>query len=94
MPTEITREPDARRYALRVDGELVAVLDYALNGSAISFTRTYTQPKHRGQGFAAQLTAFAVDDIERSGALRIVPMCWYVAEWFEAHPEKAQLLTR
>ena len=37
--------------------------------------------------------AFAVDDVERSGR-RITPTCWYVAEWFDEHPERAAVLAR
>ena len=91
---EITHEPDARRYVLRVGGDVVAVLDYALNGNQISFHHTYTKPPYRGRGLAAELVAFAVDDVERNSSLRIVPMCWYVADWFDEHAERRPLLVR
>jgi predicted GNAT family acetyltransferase len=91
---EFTHEPDARRYVLRVDGELVAVVDYAILGTSISFTHTYTAPHLRGHGYAAEVVEFAVNDVEAAGGLRIVPMCWYVGEWFEKHPERAGLLSR
>lgn len=79
---------------LRQGEDLVAVADYAENGRAISFTRTYTAPHLRGRGHAGELVAFAVDDVEQNTDLRVVPMCWYVAEWFDAHPERAHLLAR
>ncbi|KQV07422.1 GNAT family N-acetyltransferase [Leifsonia sp. Root112D2] len=94
MTHELTHEADARRYALHIDGQLVCVLNYSVNGNAISFTRTFTQPSHRGQGLAAELVAFAVDDVEATTELHIVPMCWYVADWFEAHPNRSALLSR
>lgn len=94
MATEFLHEPDARRYVLKVDGSLVAVVDYAVNGSAISFTRTFTSPPFRGKGYAAQIVEFAVNDVESTSDRRIVPMCWYVGDWFEAHPDRAALLTR
>lgn len=94
MSTQFLHEPDARRFVLRLDDELVAVLDYAINGSAVSFTRTFTTPVQRGKGFAAEIVRFAVDEVERSGQLRIIPMCWYVGDWFDSHPERAGLLTR
>lgn len=92
MATEFSNETDESRYAMRVDGELVGILDYRVLGGAISLTRAFTVPPHRGKGYAAQLVEHAVDDIERTTALRIVPMCWYVADWFEAHPDRAGLL--
>ncbi|WP_349898364.1 GNAT family N-acetyltransferase [Parafrigoribacterium soli] len=94
MQKDFTHEPDAHRYVLRVDGELTAVVDYTINGNAISFTRTYTSPGKRGRGHAAEIVAFAADDVEANTGMRIVPMCWYVAQWFDKHSERAALLTR
>ena len=94
MSKELAHEPDARRYVLRSNGELVSVVDYAESGKSISFTRTFTSPRARGNGNAAEVVEFAVDDVEKNTDLRIVPMCWYVGEWFDEHPERAHLLTR
>ena len=94
MELLFSHEPDARRYALHEGSQLVAVVDYVINGDAISFNHTYTQPTHRGRGLAGQIVAFAVDDVEANSTRRIVPMCWYVGEWFDKHPERAILLTR
>ncbi|MBN9241026.1 MAG: GNAT family N-acetyltransferase [Micrococcales bacterium 70-64] len=91
---ELAHEPDARRYTLTVEGHLAAVADYAVNGNSISFHHTFTQPHLRGKGYAADVVAFAVDDVEENSTRRIVPMCWYVAQWFDEHPEKAPLLSR
>ena len=94
MVTEFSNETDASRYAMHLDGELVGVLDYRILGGSISLTRSFTVPAKRGNGYAAQLVEYAVDDIEKNGARHIVPMCWYVGDWFEAHPERAALLQR
>jgi predicted GNAT family acetyltransferase len=91
---ELTHETDAQRYVLRIDGQIAAVADYRVNGSAISFNHTYTAPNLRGNGLAAEVVEFAVDDVEATSDRRIVPMCWYVGEWFDKHPERAGLLTR
>jgi hypothetical protein len=94
VSTEIFHEPDARRYTLRVDGNLIAAVDYVEAPTAVSFTHTFTSPSHRGKGFAAQVVEFAVNDVEASTDKKIVPMCWYVAKWFDSHPERAGLLER
>jgi uncharacterized protein len=94
MATEFSDQTDANRYAMHVDGELVGVLDYKILGDSISLTRSFTSPDHRGKGYAGQLVEYAVDDIEKNGSRHIVPMCWYVAEWFDKHPERAGLLQR
>lgn len=87
-------EPDANRYTLSIDGQLVALAEYRINGNSISFTHTYTQPKQRGHGYAGEVVEFAVNDVEETSSRRVVPMCWYVADWFEANPERAGLLSR
>lgn len=90
--SEITHEPDAHRYVLREGGELVSVLEYRDQGAGTVMHHTVTVPKFRGQGHAAALVAFAVDDVESRGAGPIHPTCWYVADWFAAHPERSSLL--
>ncbi|MEO6944490.1 MAG: GNAT family N-acetyltransferase [Lacisediminihabitans sp.] len=94
MPKDFSHEPDARRYVLRIDGEIIAVADYSISGRSISFHHTYTNPKKRKQGYAAEIVKFAVDDVESTTDLRVLPMCWFVADWFEKNPERAGLLTR
>ena len=94
MTKTFANETDANRYVLRDGDELLAVLDYASNGQAISLTRAFTSPAHRGRGLAAEIVEHAVDDIERASEMRVIPMCWYVGEWFDKHPERASLLTR
>ena len=94
MAITFAHEADARRYAMHLDGSLVAVLDYRINAGQISFNHTFTNPQHRGKGYAAQLVEFAVDDVEATTELKVVPMCWYVGDWFSAHPERTALLTR
>ncbi|CAN5206120.1 GNAT family N-acetyltransferase [soil metagenome] len=92
--TSIVHEPDAKRYAMYLDGALVAIADYNLGTDAISFHHTFTNPKFRGRGLAGDVVTFAMDDVEKTSTRKVVPMCWYVADWFEAHPERAGLLTR
>jgi hypothetical protein len=75
-----------------VDGEITAVVDYVSRGDSISFNHTYTNPKMRGHGYAADVVEFAVNDVEKAGTQHILPMCWYVAQWFERHPERSALL--
>jgi predicted GNAT family acetyltransferase len=94
MATTLQHEPDKSRYTLLIDGNLVALADYRLNANQISFNHTYTQPAHRGQGHAETVVSFAMDDVESTTELRVVPMCWYVSKWFEENPSRAALLTR
>lgn len=94
MTKELVKEPDANRYSLRIDGDLASAVDYRVSGNSISFTHTFTDPKRRGQGLAAEIVKFAIDDVEATTEYRVVPMCWYVGEWFDQNPDRAALLSR
>lgn len=94
MVKTLQHEPDESRYTLLIDGKLIALADYRLNANQISFNHTYTQPSHRGQGYANEVVDFAMDDVESTTDLRVVPMCWYVSKWFDDNPSRAGLLTR
>lgn len=92
MATEFSHEADARRYTMRVDGDVVSILEYQDHGAGTVMHHTVTIPKYRGKGYAAELVTFAVNDVESSGAGPITATCWYVAEWFDRHPERSTLL--
>lgn len=87
-----TDETDASRYTLRRGDDLVSILDYRDDGRSVALTRAYTIPTFRGSGFAGELVARAVADLESRGDRTVIPVCWYVADWFAAHPEHADLL--
>jgi uncharacterized protein len=75
-----------------VDGELVSVLEYLDHGTGTVMHHTVTIPKSRGNGYAAQLVEYAVNDVESRGRGPITPSCWYVSDWFDRHPERSELL--
>lgn len=92
MTTEFLHEPDAHRYTMRVDGDVVSILEYQDHGEGTVMHHTVTIPQHRGHGYANELVEFAVNDVESTGAGPITPTCWYVTEWFDRHPERSALL--
>jgi len=92
MATQFFHEPDANRYTMHVDGELVSVAQYLDHGAGMVFNHTITLPQFRGRGYADQLLTFAIDDVEKNGRGPVSPTCWYVAEWFDRHPERTSLL--
>lgn len=87
-----TDEKDASRYTLHRGADLVSVLDYRDDGRTIALTRAYTVPTFRGHGYAGEVVARAVAEIEQRGDRAVSPVCWYVADWFEAHPSHGALL--
>jgi predicted GNAT family acetyltransferase len=88
----LANEPDASRYTLHRGDDLVSVLDYRDDGRSVALTRAYTVPPFRGNGYASELVARAVADLESRGDRSVIPVCWYVADWFAAHPAHAGIL--
>ncbi|MGD9999437.1 MAG: GNAT family N-acetyltransferase [Ilumatobacteraceae bacterium] len=88
---EIVRRPDRSRYEAVVDGVTVAFAEYDVQGSTVVLPHTVTTPARRGQGYAGRVVRFALDDIRASGR-RVVPSCWYVAQFIDDHPEYTDLV--
>lgn len=89
-----SHEPDASRYTLLRGDDLVSVLDYRDDGRTVAMTRAYTIPSFRGHGYAAELVDRAVTELERAGDRAVIPVCWYVADWFDDHPDRRGVLAR
>ena len=74
-----------------MDGVGVGFADFVIDGDRVVLPHTVIDPSRRGQGLAAVLVAAALDDIRSSGRA-VVPTCWYVAEFIQAHPAYRDLL--
>ncbi|MCR2783680.1 MULTISPECIES: GNAT family N-acetyltransferase [unclassified Microbacterium] len=85
-------QADASRWAMYRGDDLVSVLDYRDDGHTVAMTRAYTVPPFRGHGYAAQLVDHAVAELEARGDRDVVATCWYVADWFDAHPRHRGIL--
>jgi len=92
MDTLVRDNPDARRYELVVDGELVGELVYRRHDDAITLLHTEVSPSVEGQGLGGRLVAGALDDIRTRG-LRVVPVCPFVHAYLRRHPEAADLVS-
>ncbi|HEX2265875.1 MAG TPA: GNAT family N-acetyltransferase [Solirubrobacterales bacterium] len=87
----IAHEPERSRYALRLDGKVVGVADYARDGDALAITHTGVEPRLRGQGLAGELVEFVLDDI-RDSDLQVLPYCSYVSDYIARRPEYLELV--
>ena len=83
----------ASRFELGVDGEVGSFAEYVVADGVMTFTHTVTVPHHRGKGLAAIVVRHGLD-AARSANLRVVPRCWYVAEFIHEHPGYADLVLR
>ncbi|NQX11779.1 N-acetyltransferase [Microbacteriaceae bacterium VKM Ac-2855] len=90
--SEVRHEAEDSRYTLWVDGSYVGLADYALRGDDVVFLHTEIDPAHRHEGLGATLVQAALDDAHRRFAGAIVPVCPFVAEFIEEHPDYQELL--
>ena len=70
---------------------MVAVADFDDDGGVVVFPHTEVHPGMRGRGMGARLVRGALEDVRARGA-RIVPACWFVAEFVQTNPEYRDLL--
>jgi uncharacterized protein len=91
MESRVSRNEEHRRYELEVDGHLVGVADYVVDGDVVVLPHTEIDRTRRGRGLGAILVQGALDDVRAQGR-SVVPACWYVREYIDAHPDEADLL--
>jgi predicted GNAT family acetyltransferase len=92
--TEDVRVSDNRpelRYELFVGGELAGLIRYRRLPDALALVHTEVEPVFEGRGLAARLVSGALADIRERG-LHVVPICPYVREYLERHPENRDLI--
>ena len=88
---EIRNNADKSRYELMLGADVVGVADYRQEGDTLVFPHTQVNASLRGRGMGARLVQAALDDARARGH-RVVPRCWYVAEFIDANPEYQDLL--
>ena len=91
MASEVRHNSDASRYEIVRDGRVVGIAEYVEQGEVMVFHHTEIDAPLRGDGLGAELVGAALDDVRAQGR-RIVPTCWYVAQFVELHPDYGDLL--
>jgi uncharacterized protein len=90
-PAQVVHNDEASRYELYVGGELASLADYRQRDGTLVMHHTETRDAYRGRGLAAVLVRGALEDI-RERDLKVVPSCWFVADFIEANPEYRDLV--
>lgn len=89
---EVTDNPALNRYEARVGGELAGFADYHLTRSSIVFTHTLVEDEFEGQGVGSALARAALDDVRSTGERDVVPVCPFIREWIDKHPDYSDLV--
>jgi predicted GNAT family acetyltransferase len=82
---------DRRRYELVVDGRIVSVADYVLDGSTLTVPHVETDPAMRGQGMADRLMRGMLNDL-RANERTVRPLCPFAADFVRHHPRYQDLV--
>ena len=93
MTTEVRRNDGRGRYELLVDGQLVGIAEFTVSadGQVATFPHTVIAPERRGTGLGDILVRGALDDV-KDRVTKVVPSCWFVADFIDANPEYADLV--
>jgi predicted GNAT family acetyltransferase len=91
MASEIQHDETRHRFTHEREGHL-SYLSYApIDRQTVEFVRTFTAPAVRGRGIGARIVEHALRWADAQG-YRVVPSCWFVAEYVERHPQWRRLL--
>jgi hypothetical protein len=90
---EIVDNPAEHRFEARLDGAVVGMTAYVLDGTTITFTHTETDAAFEGRGFGSRLARGALD-AARDRALVVVAECPFIRTYMRRHPEYADLRRR
>ena len=74
-----------KRFEVRIDSHL-AMLDYAMHGTTITFTHTGVPPALGGRGIGSLLVKTGLQYAKENG-LKIQSLCWFVDKYIQRHPE-------
>ncbi len=88
---DVVDDEDARRYEIRVGTRLAGFLRYRVVGDRLVFIHTEVDADFAGQGIGGRLGKAALDDVRRRGRV-ISPVCPFVIDYLQRHPEDLDLV--
>ncbi len=87
----VTDRPDANRFEMHRNGDLVGFADYRVQGDTLMVPHVETLRPHRGQGYGARLMDGLLEIIRADGR-RIEPVCPFAADHIRSEPALHDLL--
>jgi predicted GNAT family acetyltransferase len=91
VSTEIVHDVDRHRFTHERDGQVSYLVYHRIDERTVDFVSTFTPPALRGRGIAARIVQRGLEWAEREG-LKVVPSCWFVAEYIERDPGWRRIL--
>ncbi|GAA4183017.1 GNAT family N-acetyltransferase [Streptosporangium oxazolinicum] len=91
MQADVKLSPGGDAFVAEVDGRQAGRLDLVRRDGVIVYPHTKVQPEYEGKGVGAALVRTALDAARAENA-KVVPLCWFVREWIDRHPDYADLV--
>jgi len=87
----VVHDARALRFRMELPGGTAELAYVPVSDTVLDLYSTWVPEGERGRRVAARLVTAALTHARERG-YRVVPSCWYVRRWIEAHPEEADLL--
>jgi predicted GNAT family acetyltransferase len=88
---EFIDNAEASQYEILLDGESVGYASYYHSTDQVLLPHAEVRGELNGQGIGSMLARGALDDIRRQG-LHAVPLCPFIVEYVDRHPEYQDLI--
>lgn len=86
----VSHDPARGIFTARIEGH-EAYLRYLPAGEGVlDYATTFVPETLRGRGIASDIVRQALD-YARAGGWRVIPSCWFVADFLKKHPEYGDL---
>jgi hypothetical protein len=89
---EVVDNAESSRYEILLDGESVGFAAYHDTADGVLLPHAEVRTELNGQGIGTALAAGALDDIRRQGK-RAVPLCPFIVDFVQRHPEYKDLVS-
>jgi len=89
MAQDVRHDAERSRYEIEREGG-IAFAEYERRDGLIIATHTVTPPALRGRGLAGRLIKAMLGDARVQGR-KVLPLCSFVADYFDRHPEDQDL---
>jgi uncharacterized protein len=91
MDTTVVDVPERGRFEVRLDGRVVGLASYHVEGDTMTLPHTEVDPAVGGRGIGTALVA-GVLDAARERGLHVLPYCSFVRHYIHQHPDVIDLV--
>src|SRR4029453_6319335 len=92
IANEIVHDENTHRFVLVRDGRESYLLYRVIDPLTMDFVTTWVHPELRGDSIGTQLIEHALDWAKSIG-VKIIPSCWFVAEYLHGNPDYRSLVS-